>query len=114
MSSDSVAHKRAVKGIYQIKIDSSDLFSLKKAITSLNWKEKKYLDTKKSLIGKLDDITTKQASDYLKELYYAAGDTLELQYTALETLLKQKTPYAYTVFRDIITVEPPVLNSGIK
>jgi len=109
-SSDSIAHKRAIKNIYLVRVDSTDFTSLKKAIASVSWKEKKYLDTKKSLIGKLDDIPTKQASDYLKDLYYAAGDTLELQYAALETLLQQKTPYAFNVFRDIITVEPPVLD----
>ena len=65
----------------------------------MNWKEKKYLDTKKSLIGKLDDDTDKAASDYLKELYYAAGDTLELQYTVLEVFLQQKTQYAYQCFQ---------------
>jgi uncharacterized protein YbaP (TraB family) len=114
MSKDSTAHKRAVNGVYQVKFDSTDFLLLKKTIASLNWKEKKYVDTKKLLIGKLDDIKTKQASDYLKELYYAAGDTIELQYTTLEVLLKQKTPYAYNVFRDIITVEPPVLDIGTK
>jgi len=115
-SSDSVAHKRAIKNIYQVRVDSTDFTSLKKAIASVSWNEKKYLDTKKSLIAKLDDIPTKQSSDYLKELYYAAGDTIELQYVALETLLQQKTPYAFSVFRDIITVEPPVLDvrSGNK
>ncbi len=112
MSDDSTAHKRAIKGIYQVRIDSTDFVPLKKAIASLTWKEKKYLDTKKSLIGKLDDINTKEASDYLKDLFYAAGDTIELQYATLETLLQQKTPYAYAVFRDIITNEPPVLNIG--
>ncbi|HET6994563.1 MAG TPA: hypothetical protein VFI06_06260, partial [Chitinophagaceae bacterium] len=100
----------AVKSIYQVKIDSTDFIPLKKAIGSIGWKEKKYLDTKKSLVAKLSDIPTKASSDYLKELYYAAGDTLELQYAALETLLQQQTPYSYSVFRDIITVEPPVLN----
>ncbi|MEI9807958.1 MAG: TraB/GumN family protein [Bacteroidota bacterium] len=110
MSKDSAVHKRAVRGIYQVKIDSADFTALKKAIGSLNWNEKKYLDTKKSLIGKLDDIKTKASSDYLKELYYAAGDTLELQYITLQSLLSQQTPYAYNVFRDIVTVEPPVLD----
>ena len=110
MSTDSVAHKRAVKGIYSVQLDSNDLPNLKKAISFLNWKEKKYLDTKKSLIGKLDDISTKASSDYLKELYYAAGDTLDLQYKILEVLLQQKTQYAYQTFRDIVISEPPVLD----
>jgi len=112
LSSDSVLHQRAVKGLYMVKMDSSDLPQLKKAINSLNWTEKKYLDTKKALIGKLDDIATREATDYLKSLYYAAGDTIELQYSVLEMLLQQKTNYSFTAFRDIITNEPPVLNIG--
>src|SRR5688572_31098627 len=43
-------------------------------------------------------------------MYYAAGDTVELQYTILEVLLQQQTQYAFNTFRDIITNEPPVLN----
>jgi hypothetical protein len=109
LSSDTVAHKRAVKNIYAVRLDSSDLPQLKRAISFLNWEEKKYLDTKKTLIGKLDDIPTRQAADYLKELYYAAGDTLELQHSSLEVLLQQKTQYAFNIFRDIMTTEPPVL-----
>jgi uncharacterized protein YbaP (TraB family) len=111
MSRDSVAHKRAIRNIEAIELDSSDLPKLKKAISGLSWKEKKYLDIKKSLLEKLDDIKTKESADFLKEAYYAAGDTIELQYTALETLLQQQTQYAFNVFRDIITVEPPVLES---
>lgn len=112
MSTDSVAHKRAVTNISTIKLDSTDLPQLKKAIASIDWKEKKYLETKKSLIGKLDVIKTRKAADYLKESYFAAGDTLELQYTALEILLQQKTPYAYNLFKDIMLTETPVLNVG--
>jgi uncharacterized protein YbaP (TraB family) len=110
LSKDTVAHKRAVRGLYAVKFDSTDLSGLKRIIASMNWKEKKYLDTKKALIGKLDAIPTRASSDYLKELYYAAGDTIELQYTALEVLLQQKTKYAFTLFRDIVLNEPPVLN----
>jgi uncharacterized protein YbaP (TraB family) len=110
MSDDSMAHKRALKNIYTVRLDSTDLPQLKRVISSLSWKEKKYLDTKKLLIGKLDNISTKQASDYLQELYYAAGDTIELQHSSLEVLLQQKTPYAFNVFRNIMTNEPPVLN----
>jgi uncharacterized protein YbaP (TraB family) len=110
-SSDTVAHKRAVRNIELIQLDSTDLPQLKKAIASLNWNEKKYLDTKKELINKMDDITTKETADYLKTIYYAAGDTVELQYTALETLLKHRKSYSFNVFRDIILSEPPVLET---
>lgn len=112
MSRDSVAHKRALKNIDIIRLDSTDLPRLKKAIASLDWKEKNYLDVKKSLIAKLDRIAVKDAADYLKQTYYAAGDTIELQYAALETLLQQQTQYAFNVFRDIVTVEPPILAGG--
>ena len=110
MSADSVSHKRAVKEIYNVKVDSNDLQDLKKAVSYLNWREKKYLDTKKMLIGKLDEIKTSQASDYLKELFFAAGDTLELQYKILEVLLQQKTQYAFNTFKEIVSNEPPVLD----
>ena len=109
-STDSVAHNRAIKEIYNIKLDSGDLKDLQAAVSYLSWKEKKYLDTKKALIGKLEDIKTRHASDYLKELFYAAGDTLELQYKILETLLQQETQYAYNTFKEIMINEPPVLD----
>lgn len=111
-STDSVLHKRAVKHIDEIDIDSTDLPQLQKAIASLNWNEKKYLDTKGSLINKLGDIKTKSSSDFLKQLYYALDDTVELQYSALESLLQHKTQYAYNIFKDIVNTEPPVLISG--
>ncbi len=113
MCSDSVTHKRAVKNIYAIKLDSTDLPQLKKSISFLDWKKKKYLYTKKALIAKLAEIPTKKSSDYLKELYYAAGDTIELQYSLLEILLQQKTQYAFNLFRDIMINEPPVLDISL-
>ena len=108
-SKDSALHKRAVKHIGEIDLDSSDLPQLKKSIAWLNWNEKKYLDTKGSLINKLGDIKTNSSADYLKQLYYALDDTVELQYSALESLLQHKTQYAYNIFRDIVNAEPPVL-----
>ncbi|MBC7872739.1 MAG: hypothetical protein H7Y01_02015, partial [Ferruginibacter sp.] len=110
ISSDSVVHKRALKHIDNIDLDSSDLPPLKKAIAWLNWNQKKYLGTKAALINKLGDIKTRESADYLKTLYYAFDDTVELQYSALENLLQHKTQYAYTIFRDIVNAEPPVLD----
>ncbi len=112
MSTDSVRHKRAVQKMYEVRFDSTQLTNLARAIASLNWKEKKYLDTKNALISKLYEIKTAPSSDLLAKLFYAAGDTVELQYTALETLLRQKTSYSFKKFRDIVIDEPPVL--GIK
>jgi uncharacterized protein YbaP (TraB family) len=112
MSKDSVLHKRAVKSMDIIEVDSSDLPQLKKAIGWLNWTEKKYLDTKKSLIEKLSKIKTIPASDYMKELYYSLDDTVDLQYVVLENLLQQETAYSFGVFRDIVANEPPVLSVG--
>ena len=109
ISNDSVLHKRAVKHIGEINLDSSDLFQLKETISWLNWKEKKYLDTKGALINKLGDIKTNSAADFLKQLYYSLDDTVALQYAALENLLQHQTQYAYNIFRDIVNAEPPVL-----
>lgn len=108
MSKDSVLHKRAVAGIGDIDLDSTDLPRMKKAIQSLTWDEKKYLDTKKEMINKLGDIPAKESADYLKELYYALDDTVSIQYPVLENLLQHKTAYSYNIFRNIIGSEPPV------
>ncbi len=112
LSTDSVAHKRAVKNIRDIEFDSIDLPGLKQLISKVNWSEKNYLGTKGSLITKLSDIKTKEASLYLKELYYSLDDTVQLQYAALESLLQHKNTFAYSAFRDIINTEPPVLDIG--
>ena len=109
-SSDSLQHKRAVKNIVLLKADSSHFAQIKNAIESLSWKEKKYMDAKNSLVYKLSDVPTKASADYLRQVYYAAGDTVDLQYTALEALLQQKNAYAYQVFKDIMVNEPPVLD----
>jgi hypothetical protein len=109
-SKDSVLHKRAIKHIDDIELDSADLPQLKNAIGSLNWNEKKYLDAKKSFINKLGDIKTNASDAYLKELYYALDDTIQLQYSVLESLLQHKTATAYNTFREIVNTEPPVLD----
>ena len=111
-SADSVLHKRAVRNISSIKLDSADFPPLKKLVQQVNWNEEKYLDTKEALIAKLGDIKTSAAAYYLKDLYYALGDTVQLQYVVLENLLQHKTSVAYTLFRDIITNEPPVLDDS--
>lgn len=114
-SPDTVLHKRAVNHIGEVYLDSSDLPRLKKAIASLNWKEKKYLDVKKEFINVLGGIPTRATADYLKELYYALDDTVQLQYAVLENLLQHRTGYAYRQFGDIIDTEAPVLDfTGIE
>ena len=113
MSKDSIAHKRAVRSIEMIELDSTNVGNLKKAINSLTFQEKQYLETKKALLGKLGAIRSHSSTDYLEEAYYAAGDTIELQYTILEALLEQQTQYAYNTFRDIVVVEPPVIDKSV-
>jgi uncharacterized protein YbaP (TraB family) len=107
---DSVQRKKAIAALWTIKMDSTDLPNLVKAINSFKWSEKKYLERKVSFIEKLGTIPAKTASDFLKHAYYAAGDTLQLQHTALEALLRQQTQYSYNIFKDIITTEPPILD----
>jgi len=109
--SDSVARKKAINSVWQIDLDSTDLPLLTKAIHSFKWSEKKYLERKISFISKLGDIPVKESADLLKNIYYAAGDTLQLQHTALSALLNQKTQYSFRLFKDIIINEPPVLDN---
>ncbi|MGZ8545241.1 MAG: hypothetical protein ACXWV0_08080, partial [Flavisolibacter sp.] len=111
-SSDTLQHKRAVKNLSMVEFDSTDFPQLKKAILSLNWGEKKYMDVKNEMVWNLSTLKSRQSADFLKEIYFAAGDTIDLQYTALEALLYQQTDYAFGVFRDIMISEPPVLGVG--
>jgi hypothetical protein len=109
-STDTLQHKRAIKNVQMLTFDSTSFAQLKTAILSLGWKEKKYLDVKNGFLSKLSDIPTKAATDFLKETYYAATDTVDMQYTVLHTLLAQHTAYAYNVFQNIMVDDPPVLN----
>lgn len=114
MGNDSLAREQAHYYSANIVLDSTDLPQLKNAINTLNWKQKNYLDKKKTLINKLSDIKTNASANFLKKLFYAVNDTATLQNCILENLLRQKTAYAYSVFKNIIVVDPPVLNSNIN
>jgi hypothetical protein len=76
----------------------------------LGWKEKNYLNIKNDLIEQLGTINSQQTSLYLKDIYYAAGDTVDIQYAALKSLLDQQTKISFGVFRDILVNDPPVIN----
>ena len=112
LKGDSTARKRAAGGLSYLRVDSTDLPQLIQSIGSLSWSEKKYLDTKKELIGKLRRIQTPAATDALVKIYQAANDTLDIQLAALNSLVQQKTKYAIGRFRDIVTAEPPVLGAA--
>ncbi len=109
-SKDTIVRKKALNNITEIFLDSTDLPALKNAIMACNWEQKKYLNTKKELIGKLGEIKTTVSADYLRELYYSLGDTVQLVYPVLQGLLRHKNDYAYGLFRTIIANEPPVLD----
>jgi uncharacterized protein YbaP (TraB family) len=109
-SADTTVRKRAIAGVNTASFDSTDLLQLKKAIGSLNWQDKNYLNAKKDFIDQLGTIPSQQTSLYLKDIFYAAGDTVDLQYKALENLLSQQTKYSFGVVRDILLNDPPILN----
>ncbi|MGZ3911532.1 MAG: TraB/GumN family protein [Flavisolibacter sp.] len=106
---DTLRHQRALQSIHGLIVDTSDFLRMKKALAFLGWKDKNYLEAKTSLLYKISTIATPAATDFLKEQYYTAGDTLDFQYTALEALLNQKTSYAFRQFGDIMVNDPPVL-----
>lgn len=108
-STDSATKKKAVKYLNNIYFDSSDIPEIKKAIRQLSWKDKDYLPLKKGWIQHLGKMRDSSVSYYLKDLYKAAGDTVELQNTVLETLLSQQTTASYKLFKDIMLEEPPVI-----
>jgi uncharacterized protein YbaP (TraB family) len=108
-STDSSIHDMAVRHLRDVPLDSTDLPALQDAISSINWNQKKYLDTKVMLIGKLGSIRNNRVTDFLNNLFYAANDTVQLQYAALENLLQQRTLYAYRLFSKVMSNDPPVM-----
>src|SRR5215203_242231 len=109
-SKDTLLHRRAVANVDKLHFDSSDFVQLKKCIQSLTWKEKKYMNAKNGFIWQLSTVKTKEASNYLKDIYYAAGDTVDFQYTVLNALLNQQNLYSFQVFKEIVINEPPILD----
>ena len=109
-SADSIAHRRAVSNLETVRFDSSDFGQIKKGLSSLSWSDKKYIDTKKAFIMQMGSFSSRAAVDYLAELYRSAGDTVEIQYAVLSSLLNQETAYAYDAFRNIMVNDPPVLD----
>ena len=113
-STDSVIRNRAILSVKQVKFDSSDLPMLEKAINSFNWSEKYYLARKISFINKLGSIANNESANILLKIYNAADDTVQIQNVAVEALLKQRTQYAYNLFRDIISTGPPVIDNIVN
>lgn len=109
-SKDTLLHRRAVVNVNKLDFDSTDFPQLKKCIQSLSWKEKKYMDAKNNFISQLSTVKSNGSASYLKDIYYAAGDTVDFQYTVLTALLHQQTAYSYQVFKDIMVNEPPILD----
>lgn len=108
---DSLARARAKKAMYEVELDSSHLPQIISLINSLDWKEKDYMSTRQGLYSCLSRIKTKEAADYLVKLYHAAGDTTDLQNSALSALAAQQTLYSYQQFRDIVSNEPPIVST---
>lgn len=113
-SNDTLQHRRAVVNVDKLDFSAADFVLLKKSIQSLSWSERKYMEVKNDFLWQLSKVKSKEAADYLKEVYYAAGDTVEFQYTVLNALLTQKTSYSYGVFKDIMLNEPPILDVDSK
>jgi hypothetical protein len=111
-SADSATKKKALKNLGSMHFDSTDIPQIKKAISQLTWKDKDYLNVKKQWIDQLGSVSDNTVSYYLKDLYKSAGDTVELQNTVLEALMKQRTHTSYRLFKDIMLEEPPVIEKG--
>src|SRR6185436_8812494 len=107
-STDTLISKKAAKQLYKISFDSLDVPLLKKAIQSVTWKTRNYLDVKKHLIGELADLKDLTITPFLRELYWKVKDSADLQNLILSSLLKQKTRESFAAFKELILQEPPL------
>jgi uncharacterized protein YbaP (TraB family) len=107
-SKDSVVSKKARRALYQMKFDSVDVPLVIRAIDSLSWSNRNYLQTKKYLIGQLGDIKNPHITPYLKTLYTKVEDTADLQHAILDALLSQETKESFAAFKDMMLQNPPI------
>ena len=107
-SKDSTLSKAARKALYQVRFDSVDVPLLTKAIDSLNWSNKNYLETKKYWISQLGDLKNPAIVPYLKSVYTKIEDTAELQHAVLDALLSQSTKQSFIAFKDLMLQNPPI------
>ena len=110
-STDSVISKKARHSISPTLFDSTDLPQVKKAVEQLSWKNKNYLDLKRSWIAATGGFKDAETIAWLKQLYVSAKDTSDLQNIVLDALLNMKTNASFTVFKDLILENPPALAS---
>lgn len=111
-SPDSAIARKSRRALYQVSFDSSDVKALESAITTLNWKNRNYLEVKKYLISELGDLKDSSVVPFLRDLYPKAGDTAELQHSILVALTEQRTKNAFVTFTNLILRETPIRSGG--
>jgi len=111
-NTDTTVQKKARKKISSVMFDSTDLPNIKRAISELTWKSKKYLATKQQWISVLGEFSDSATVDYLEDLYAQAKDTSDLQNEILDALVSMRTKYAYSKFKTLLLKDPPALLDG--
>lgn len=111
-SSDSVISKKARKSLYQLSFDSLDIPAIKSAIQSLSWEIPDYLTIKSYLITRLGSLKDSSVVSYLKTLYPAVKDTVDLQNAILSSLLFQQTRESFIAFKDLLLQDPPLVDDS--
>lgn len=110
-STDSIVSKKTRHSISPTLFDSTDLPQVKKAVEQLSWKNKNYLDLKKSWIAATGGFKDAETIAWLKQLYVSAKDTSDLQNAVLDALLNMKTDASFGAFKDLILENTPALAS---
>ncbi len=108
---DSLLVARTAKNSYEVEFDSLDVPLLKTAISSLHWDIPQYLELKTNFIRTLGTLHHPSIVPWLKDLYWKAGDTAELQHPVLNALLLQRNKEGFQAFRELILQEPPISES---
>ncbi|MBK7884061.1 MAG: TraB/GumN family protein [Chitinophagaceae bacterium] len=114
-STDSVTNSRAVQAIPSVYFDETDIPLLIASISRLKKSDKKYLDIKSSLIAQLGfikDTSKPVIIDYLKKLYEQTADTSIFQNSILAALINQQTRSSFSLLKELILQDPPVVENN--
>lgn len=110
-SKDSTTRQQAKSAIRIVNYKDEHAPELIRLIKGWSAGEKNYLEVKNDLIAELGNIHHPEILPFLESAYLAANDTASLQRNILESLLKQQTTAADTIFSNLVLKEIPIFSN---
>jgi uncharacterized protein YbaP (TraB family) len=110
LGEDSLQRVFAFKSVNMINFKKKDIDTLKQILDNYKFPVK-YIKAKKELISCLIDIDEFNDMDYIRKLYYSAGDTSMYQQEILNSLAQKGSKIAIENYLDLLDYDIPISGS---